>query len=1358
MTASLPPTAPALPPTAPALPRMAAALTLPFARGADALDLPLTPGSGGAADVAGSKFADHRARFDDKPVPLYVLTAAVDVPVATTLTVGYVKGVVPLTVTVDVPPGTVAGASFAVPLPAADVAGAELRTLTCDPEPTPVPVAEAWRLTALLGNLARLLWVAGVERDVLARFAADIRRTVRSSEHASGTTLDRIGYDLGVPRFPPRPYGQEDGTLTLHHLDDARGAPVRDSWPLYTGGGDGHKGTATAAVQAGVPGRFGTGMRFAAPAAEIVITHDPALDTGAADSLTAECFVKPDSATGDGAVLSKHPDPADPTKPGWVLSVGDFGRGIVRNVRLQIGDGTAYRDLFADRSLPVVRFSHLAAVVDRAAAQVRLLIDGEAVAFASLTEVVPDALTPAAPGLTGSLANTAPVRIGRADPDTAAVFAGTVDEVRLSAVARVAFHPVLGESDLSYRRRLKAFRRWVLPTRLGVQQILNEVVGPVRVVGSTSMVPDPFQVTDTDATLLQSTRLLTVLPVEVPAGDTLDDTGRRGLPEADVLGPPDREAFAPALLVDSADPRADFDPPPAPSLSPTPGPQADPRLLRVSARAALRALLDLLDAAGVGGLLRVRAGYDPAAADLRAVGRAVLLSHPALPPERLAARAVRAGFGFVAHLPGPGLDPGTVYAAVHGTESLEVLNGPGGTATPENGFDVLTGQSLALRLEPAPPPGATVLWSLIPTGDGRASVAGGCDKRDVLLRADLPGQLVVEVQLRYLGQAFSTARTLRIGLAELPAGASVAGSGRLGVPDPDPLRADERVHPVYLVDAPARYGRPAGAGPQTRRVHPALAAGLTALAALLPAGDPVLTSAWVPDAAGPEAAGRSVTLARGGSTATLARLGALAHAAGFSAVANDGSVLTLRQNAGPAVPLSGPTAVDEGGTATYEIARAGPAALALAAGRLWTVNSGTGSVTWLDPESGSVTACVKVGLAPGALAASPDGARLLVADTGDTTLTVLTVTATTRQVQVAGQISLPAAPVDVVHHPAQPRAYAGLRSGVLAEVDPVARTVTRTLSLGSPVVAVRCEPGGARLWAATADGVLRAVALPGLTAAQTVSLAGPPRGLAVGASRAYATVPGALTVVDLATATVEAAFTDLGPAPGALALDPAGTVLYVVDPASGQVWLRQPDGSPHTLPGLPGSLALPGATAVVADAARGYVGCSTEAADSVGVLDAADGDLLASWPLGTGLGERLVWSLRVTGGARARLTGTTRLRTEVLGLRAGPVRVRAVLRLSDATPPYTFRVEPSPELQALEQGGGRFVISKDQYDLAMNVLNHLCPVGVEVDTGPIRAHVAELRAATLDPFPPYTYPDFRARGPRPPGWTYGLDQ
>ena len=80
-------------------------------------------------------------------------------------------------------------------------------------------------------------------------------------------------------------------------------------------------------------------------------------------------------------------------------------------------------------------------------------------------------------------------------------------------------------------------------------------------------------------------------------------------------------------------------------------------------------------------------------------------------------------------------------------------------------------------------------------------------------------------------------------------------------------------------------------------------------------------------------------------------------------------------------------------------------------------------------------------------------------------------------------------------------------------------------------------------------------------------------------------------------------------------------------------------------------------------------------------------------------------------------------------------------------------VRPVPELRQRVAGGEDVVISKEQYDLVMNVLNELRPIGVEVDTREVRERVVELRGDLLDAFPGYTYPDFRARGPRPAGPT-----
>jgi hypothetical protein len=59
-------------------------------------------------------------------------------------------------------------------------------------------------------------------------------------------------------------------------------------------------------------------------------------------------------------------------------------------------------------------------------------------------------------------------------------------------------------------------------------------------------------------------------------------------------------------------------------------------------------------------------------------------------------------------------------------------------------------------------------------------------------------------------------------------------------------------------------------------------------------------------------------------------------------------------------------------------------------------------------------------------------------------------------------------------------------------------------------------------------------------------------------------------------------------------------------------------------------------------------------------------------------------------------------------------------------------------------------VRKDQYDLVMNVLNALHPIGVEVDTRALRERVVELRGDVLrGVVPGFTFPDFRARDASP---------
>jgi hypothetical protein len=252
-----------------AVDRMAGGLTVPFGRGADRLALALAPGpAAGAATVGPYDFTEHVARFDADPDPRYVVTTRADLTADTTVTIGYevrppggpvTAGSAPLTMAA----GTLAGTSAVVRLGADEGTAVRLVTLTADPPPATGAAADQWAITALLGTLAKLLWVIGWERDFLgARLSHG--RGLRGVATAAGAGLDLAGYDLGVPRFPPLPYAFEADTVALYHLEEPAGGPVQDAMTLY--GGPGHPSVSVTAT-AGAAGRFGQAFAFADPAA-----------------------------------------------------------------------------------------------------------------------------------------------------------------------------------------------------------------------------------------------------------------------------------------------------------------------------------------------------------------------------------------------------------------------------------------------------------------------------------------------------------------------------------------------------------------------------------------------------------------------------------------------------------------------------------------------------------------------------------------------------------------------------------------------------------------------------------------------------------------------------------------------------------------------------------------------------------------------------------------------------------------------------------------------------------------------------------------------------------------------------------
>jgi len=864
--------------------RMGARLTTPFARGADTMALTLLPGtSPSVTQVASYDFSDHQARFNSPPEPVYVLVAAKDVVVDTFVTVTYTDaGGASATVTKTIPAGTLAGTSVALPLTVSPLL--RVTSLAMAPDAPDGRPDECWRLTALLGNTAKVLWVVGGERD---RLRAELARTL-SQRHlttATGASLDLIGADLGVPRFPPLPYGFDTGTVALYHLDDPGSGTVADVTGQYPGR-TGHPGTPHGSVTPGVSGRYGQAFGFAAANTWIEVAADPAFDITATGSATFECFVRPDTKTGDGQVLFRHPAPGG-AGAGWVLSVGKFGRGLDRNARLTISDGSTSLTLFADLSLSADTFTHLAGVLDRASKQVGLYVDGVLRATKPLDKF-------------GAIVTTAPVRIGPAD----SAFRGAVDEVRISSAARADFSPTLGEADEHYRRRLRLFRRWALPTPANLTAMLNELVGTIGGLA------DPLVVEDTNATLVRGTRLVRIRPVALQPGESINAQGRCQVSEADTVGTTaDEEMFNPAYLLDYERQNVDF----SPAATGEPGePAPDPHLVQVGLAAPLDQLITLATAEpGTAGRLRVGAAFDPRAADLRATGRAVLLGHSTIAPGRLAALAHRAGFDYVRYLTDTRSDGAQVYAAAAPGDyfAVDLATTPGPT-------DLDVGSSpVVLTLRPPPPAGAILRWLTVPNGAARGELvttgAAGSISSTTTLRVTAPGELIVKADLTHGGHTLSASRPLRIGLQELANKRAVDDDGTFDAPiGTEDAFFDSR----FLVrhnDSHVDYG----STDDNHLMQPAVAELLDALIAELVrrsvSGQLVVVSAFQrTGGATPAGQGRSLSLRH--STLPTGTLGALAHAVGFGHVQRDDPLVVITQPPGELVVVRGPASTDGG--------------------------------------------------------------------------------------------------------------------------------------------------------------------------------------------------------------------------------------------------------------------------------------------------------------------------------------------------------------------------------------------------------------------------------------------------------------
>jgi hypothetical protein len=858
------------PPLAPAVRSMTSLVTRPYGRGAEILQLHIGADVAGWTTIDAYGFTNYAARYGAlPPAPAYVLYAtASGPPDATEVVVEYTDGGPPATVGIPLPAGFLAGASFAIPLPGPS---SSLRLTRFRQRPVTVPGTGAakWTVLALLGNVAKLLWVLGWEKDAIRSTLDDVRRQRRRAD-ARASSLDLLGRDLRVPRFPPAEHSFDASILALYHLngDVAAGGAVVDDMKQF--GAPGHDGVNNGAVS-GVPGKFGAAFRFpgSGGSGDITIPHDAAFDIAAGASFTVEAFVKPDGIDDPAPriiIMKRATEQLAPSSvAGWALSLGTF-RGVANNLMCSVADGAVELKLFADVDLADGAFHHVAAVLDRASLRLRLFLDGVEVASGAL-----DTLGAGGTTALTAVANAAPIRIGRGA--AANQFAGTIDEVRLSGVARADFNPVLGESDARYRRRLGIFEGWLLPTPGALLSTINTLV---QIGGQ----PDSFIIVEENRPGASVSKVVRIVPATVVGEQSIDGNGTLGVTEEASAGrPADDETFAPTFLLR-------HDRPPVVTYA-----DENARRMQAATMAVFDDLVDSLVAAVPGQAVIVDEAYDPTSTTLHAVGRALRLRHATLTPDALALAAHRAGFDYVMNR------TAAVEVAMAVGDKLAVVIEPRAAAeTPPADLDVYMGKGVDLHALPEPlPAGGLYSWTLVPCGPGRAHferhpldaatlhtpLAG---RRHLRLVADAPGDVTIHVEYAYRAITVSGTLTLRVGVETLATGSTLGANGALRVSEDDAVgKAGEVVNPIYLVTS-SLPGVDYGADPNNKRMQVGLERPLNQLVELLAGAGGQLRVLKAFDPAGPRLhpAGRALRLAH--TVLGAGDLAAAAFRAGFGFV------------------------------------------------------------------------------------------------------------------------------------------------------------------------------------------------------------------------------------------------------------------------------------------------------------------------------------------------------------------------------------------------------------------------------------------------------------------------------------------
>src|SRR6266542_299279 len=193
-------------------------LTLPYRRGAETLVIPLGADGANGTDVAPYDFKEYRARYGADPVePKYVCFLKTNLdrdPLEVEVDFAFQGN---QTAAFNIPAHTFAGTSFVIPVPTDP--SLRLKRVRQGPVALAGTGADNFGILALLGNISKLVWIVGWEKDQIRQHLRDVQQQRRRSL-AHGFSLDLLGRDLRVPRFPPREHSPATDTISLYHMND----------------------------------------------------------------------------------------------------------------------------------------------------------------------------------------------------------------------------------------------------------------------------------------------------------------------------------------------------------------------------------------------------------------------------------------------------------------------------------------------------------------------------------------------------------------------------------------------------------------------------------------------------------------------------------------------------------------------------------------------------------------------------------------------------------------------------------------------------------------------------------------------------------------------------------------------------------------------------------------------------------------------------------------------------------------------------------------------------------------------------------------------------------------------------------